>query len=544
MIDKMSTFEKRMVNINGDLRERVIYQRHLAEDLFDIADGVIAQQIEAAASGILGEHFVLAAEANNAPNPHYIYSLDVDVAPDADGVRFIGAPDRTWSIGYINKVVLSQDPEDDLEAATKQYVDNLSIATSFLELTDTPSSYVDASASGVRVNSAGSGLEFFDLGDIGHVVSRSYYGSFTDADLISEKLLVNHSLGISYPHVIVYDNNNNVVIVDVVYVNNMNIELDLVGFAPISGEWNVRVAAGGGGSESFVGLEDVPDSYVGMAASGVRVRESEDGLEFFDVGNIGAGGGLQWRIVSSDITAIRGNGYLVDVSGGNVTLTLPSSPSEGDTVGVSDYTKSAELNVITVSPGAEKIEGRSSDMIVDITGSGFTLVYSDATIGWKIVTEIAGGGSGSSPVGTVVDFAGASAPSGWLMCDGATVSQTTYAALYAVIGHTYGADPGGGNFILPNAAQRVTVGKHSSGTFDTLGKTGGAETHQLTVAELAAHTHTVSNNAGSPLPSATSRIANSSDTSHPSTQTSSSTGSNAVHNNLQPYIVFNKIIKT
>jgi len=65
------------------------------------------------------------------------------------------------------------------------------------------------------------------------------------------------------------------------------------------------------------------------------------------------------------------------------------------------------------------------------------------------------------PSGTVLPFAGSSAPSGWLLCDGAERSQTTYAALFAVLGTTYNtqfneitggnwAAPAGGNFRVPD----------------------------------------------------------------------------------------------
>lgn len=178
--------------------------------------------------------------------------------------------------------------------------------------------------------------------------------------------------------------------------------------------------------------------------------------------------------------------------------------------------------------------GTAANNLVQLNGDA-KLPAVDASL----LTNVPGG---EAPSGAVIDYAGSSAPAGWLMCDGSAVSQTTYAALYAVIGHTYGADPGGGNFILPNAAQRVTVGKHSSGTFDTLGKTGGAETHQLTVAEMPAHTHTVALK----LDASDRQLSsggNATGVSSNST-TSSSTGSNTAHNNLQPYIVFNKIIKT
>lgn len=90
--------------------------------------------------------------------------------------------------------------------------------------------------------------------------------------------------------------------------------------------------------------------------------------------------------------------------------------------------------------------------------------------------------------GIVLPFAGTTAPNGWLMADGAAVSRTTYAALFAVVGTTYGSGNGSTTFNLPDLRGRVPVGKNT-GTFATLGATGGAETVALTEAQLPSHTH-------------------------------------------------------
>jgi len=102
----------------------------------------------------------------------------------------------------------------------------------------------------------------------------------------------------------------------------------------------------------------------------------------------GGGGGLAWEVISGADTAANGEGFLIDSSGGVVTLTLPSSPSEGDTVAVCDYTNSATTNAITIGRNSSNIESVAADLVIDVDGAGFTLVYSDATRGWVIVTEI------------------------------------------------------------------------------------------------------------------------------------------------------------
>jgi len=97
------------------------------------------------------------------------------------------------------------------------------------------------------------------------------------------------------------------------------------------------------------------------------------------------------------------------------------------------------------------------------------------------------------PVGSINAWSTNTAPTGWQLCDGTAVSRTTYAALFAVIGETYGAGDGSTTFNLPNLKGRAIVGRDSSQTeFDTLAETGGAKTHTLTTAEIPAHQHNIS----------------------------------------------------
>ena len=72
--------------------------------------------------------------------------------------------------------------------------------------------------------------------------------------------------------------------------------------------------------------------------------------------------------------------------------------------------------------------------------------------------------SAVNPVGTVIAFAANSAPSGYLLCNGAAVSRTTYAALFATIGTLYGAGNGSTTFNLPNLTNRFIQGSGTAGT--------------------------------------------------------------------------------
>lgn len=67
------------------------------------------------------------------------------------------------------------------------------------------------------------------------------------------------------------------------------------------------------------------------------------------------------------------------------------------------------------------------------------------------------------PIGALVDYTGATLPSGYLWPDGRNVSRTTYAALFDAIGTTYGAGDGSTTFTLPDARGRVTAGRDNLG---------------------------------------------------------------------------------
>lgn len=101
---------------------------------------------------------------------------------------------------------------------------------------------------------------------------------------------------------------------------------------------------------------------------------------------------------------------------------------------------------------------------------------------------ISGGGGGTSAVGPgmIAPFAGGVVPSGWLLCNGAAVSRSTYADLFNAIGTSYGTGDGSTTFNLPDLRSRVPVGKGPDAEFDTLGETGGAKTHSHTISSVAA----------------------------------------------------------
>lgn len=154
----------------------------------------------------------------------------------------------------------------------------------------------------------------------------------------------------------------------------------------------------------------------------------------------------------------------------------------------------------------------------------------------------------TTPVGTLNPYAGASAPEGWLLCDGSDVAKATYPRLNTLLGTTYGtATDATLNFKLPDMRGRVAVGADGSAgrmaSNDAAGNTGGEELHTLTIAELAAHAHDVTSYKNGNESTTTSLFGGQATGS--GTITSETTGSGTAHNNMPPYqVVANYIIKT
>lgn len=107
------------------------------------------------------------------------------------------------------------------------------------------------------------------------------------------------------------------------------------------------------------------------------------------------------------------------------------------------------------------------------------------------------GNSSGVPIGGMMHWGGTSAPSGWLMCDGSSVSQSVYATLFTAIGCAYCpmATCTMSNFCLPDGRGKVLVGLLDMDTnFGIRGQQSGAATHTLTATEMPTHSHTINVN--------------------------------------------------
>lgn len=160
------------------------------------------------------------------------------------------------------------------------------------------------------------------------------------------------------------------------------------------------------------------------------------------------------------------------------------------------------------------------------------------------------------PIGGVLPYAGSTAPTNFLLCYGQAISRVTYADLFTVTGTTYGVGDGSTTFNLPDLRGRVGAGKDDMGGVsanrltglsggvdgDILGGTGGSQSHVLTTAQLAAHTHGITgtvalNNAGN------TSIKIQAPEGASATVQSDSIGSDEAHNNVQPTIILSYIIR-
>lgn len=209
---------------------------------------------------------------------------------------------------------------------------------------------------------------------------------------------------------------------------------------------------------------------------------------------------------------------------------------------VADFRTSLELGTLAM---------KSAITSSDITDG--TIIASDLA---SSVTEM------FVPAGLMAPYPGATAPTGWLLCFGQAVSRATYSALFAVISTTYGSGDGSTTFNLPDLRGRVIAGQDDMGGTsanrltglsggvdgDVLGGTGGSESHTLTEAEIPSHYHldgfsdTAIGSYGSTSgPSVGNMDFSGTTTLHPNT---SSTGGDGAHNNVQPTIILNYIIKT
>lgn len=239
----------------------------------------------------------------------------------------------------------------------------------------------------------------------------------------------------------------------------------------------------------------------------------------------------------------------------STNFTSKDSLASGDPLKIVKGTEfDTEFNAIQTA-----IQSKADTNSPTLTGTPAAPTAAAGTSSTQIATTafVQAAGGTFSPTGEIKMWATGTAPSGFLLCNGAAVSRTTYANLYAVLGTTFGAGDGSTTFNLPNFNNRMPIG---AGGLYAAGATGGskdaivvAHTHTATTSITdPGHTHpTGSSGAGAPNGSdlsttayGTASATGSATTGITASTTVNSTGSSGTDANLPPYLGVYFIVKT
>lgn len=200
------------------------------------------------------------------------------------------------------------------------------------------------------------------------------------------------------------------------------------------------------------------------------------------------------------------------------TWAIPAGGGGGGTVDSTDIPTAGK-----VSEFDENAKMNSTDM----TDAEIESYFENITYNPMIVND-------TVPIGAIQAYGGEVAPNNWLICDGSAVSRTTYSKLFAAIGETYGVGDGETTFNLPDLRGNVAIG--ASEDYE-LGDSGGEAWHALTQTEVPNLFWHTNNIPGDSLSLAFNGGASYGMCANPSI------GEGDEHNNMQPYIVTNYIIK-
>lgn len=250
-------------------------------------------------------------------------------------------------------------------------------------------------------------------------------------------------------------------------------------------------------------------------------------------------------------------------SQGNFSLPPGTQVNTGDTILVSQH--NPPFNDVAQALTNSLDRDGKGGMRADLQMGGYKISNVAPGVADTDVATVGqlGAESVSVPIGGVIDWWGSTVPDGFLLCYGQAVSRTTYADLFAAIGTAAGSGDGSTTFNVPDYRGRVGAGKDDMGGVSaarlntiastTLGTTGGSQTHTLTTAQLAAHSHGVTDPGHShtglrtggsfPLDDEGGLLAATTTSSNTTGITIQNAGSGQAHNNIQPTIICNKLIR-
>tara|TARA_B100000214_G_scaffold305124_1_gene236010 strand:+ start:354 stop:770 length:417 start_codon:yes stop_codon:yes gene_type:complete len=129
------------------------------------------------------------------------------------------------------------------------------------------------------------------------------------------------------------------------------------------------------------------DKVIPQSGTNLQIGEAGDTINLTNATvnlPVGAAGTAWQAVKTSSFTAVAGEGYFVNTTGGVITVTLPASATIGNEIAIIDYAGTADTNNITIARNGHKIQGATSDLTILTERAGFTLVYVDATQGWLL----------------------------------------------------------------------------------------------------------------------------------------------------------------
>jgi microcystin-dependent protein len=255
------------------------------------------------------------------------------------------------------------------------------------------------------------------------------------------------------------------------------------------------------------------------------------------------------------VVSIDTGGVWIDGFFGDNSASKSLSVSGGDGVVVARADPTARQVLFSFNLGA----GNITQSLTGIYEVPIARITSGAMV------DIRAFANSGTPAGVMMDFGGTTAPGGWLLCDGTSYLRTDFPTLFAAISTNWGALDGT-HFNVPDLRGRVPVGAGGGAglTNRVIGAKGGEENHILSLAEVAAHVHPDPGHTHSPVnpgngtgfavnnsPSTIGLVAGG---GSPATYSAfaittvgaglQAAGSGGGHNNMQPYAVATKIIKT